>query len=345
MFREPRDDEDARRERRAAAKARWDRLRRTGVAVTNMSSRPVRGVGRAEVAVTGSGALSALPPPPPPPPLVDLFGGDEAAAEAFREEKFMRDVKDAEDDIEFPDDDGDDDGDVRALGSSSSSRANEERVQRVERVARVALARTTHSVWSYDPLDAMLAKPPLAIDQTQPHERLLSRSPLERLAVFADARARRLELKSVVTTVQSDDRRPIFDEIRDAKTDPLALRERQRSEANARNAGLGWKRAKANRASYDGTAEEEENVAPGGKTRQEKTRRLSPARFASVRADGDAYVNPRLVRLAARGRGEAAPSTPGEAYTNPRLERLEAGKPREMARAETEKDGIATREL
>jgi hypothetical protein len=343
MFREPRDDEDARRERRAAAKARWDRLRRTGVAVTNMSSRPVRGVGRAEVAVTGSGALSALPPPPPPPPLVDLFGGDEAAAEAFREEKFMRDVKDAEDDIEFPDDDGDDDGDVRALGSSSSSRANEERV---ERVARVARARTTHSVWSYDPLDAMLAKPPLAIDQTRPpHERLLSRSPLERLAVFADARARRLELKSVVTTVQSDDRRPIFDEIRDAKTDPLALRERQRSEANARNAGLGWKRAKANRASYDGTAEEEENVAPGGKTRQEKTRRLSPARFASVRADGDAYVNPRLVRLAARGRGEAAPSTPGEAYTNPRLERLEAGKPREMARAETEKDGIATREL
>jgi len=174
----------------------------------------------------------------------------------------------------------------------------------------------------------------------------LSRSPLERLAVFADARARRLELKSVrVTTVQSDDRRPIFDEIRDANTDPLALRERQRSEANARNAGLGWKRAKANRASHDGTAEEEENVAPGGKTRQEKTRRLSPARFASVRADGDAYVNPRLVRLAARGRGEAAPSTPGEAYTNPRLERLEAGKPREMARAETEKDGIATREL
>jgi hypothetical protein len=302
-----------------------------------MSSRPVRGVGRAEVAVTGSGALSALPPPPPPPPLVDLFGGDEAAAEAFREEKFMRDVKDAEDDIEFPDDDGDDDGDVRARlknGSSSSSRANEE----------------THSVWSYDPLDAMLAKPPLAIDQTQPHERLLSRSPLERLAVFADARARRLELKSVrVTTAQSDDRgpdrRPIFDEIRDAMTDPLALRERQRSEANARNAGLGWKRAKANRASHDGTAAEEENVAPGGKTRQEKTRRLSPARFASVRADGDAYVNPRLVRLAARGRGEAAPSTPGEAYTNPRLERLEAGKPREMARAETEKDGIATREL
>jgi hypothetical protein len=215
---------------------------------------------------------------------VDLFGGDEAAAEAFREEKFMRDVKDAEDDIEFPDDDGDDDGDVRA--------------------------RTTHSVWSYDPLDAMLAKPPLAIDQTQPHERLLSRSPLERLAVFADARARRLELKSVVTTAQSDDRRPIFDEIRDAMTDPLALRERQRSEANARNAGLGWKRAKANRASYDGTAEEEENVAPGGKTRQEKTRRLSPARFASVRADGDAYVNPRLVRL-------------------------EAGKPRETARVET----------
>ena len=107
MFREPRDDEDARRERRAAAKARWDRLRRTGVAVTNMSSRPIRGVGRAEVAVTGSGALSALPPPPPPPPLVDLFGGDEAAAEAFREEKFMRDVKDAEDDIEFPDDDDD----------------------------------------------------------------------------------------------------------------------------------------------------------------------------------------------------------------------------------------------
>jgi hypothetical protein len=262
---------------------------------------------------------------------VDLFGGDEAAAEAFREEKFMRDVKDAEDDIEFPDDDGDDDGDVRALGSSSSTRATRS---------------TTHSVWSYDPLDAMLAKPPLAIDQTQPHERLLSRSPLERLAVFADARARRLELKSVrVTTVQSDDRRPIFDEIRDANTDPLALRERQRSEANARNAGLGWKRAKANRASHDGTAAEEENVAPGGKTRQEKTRRLSPARFASVRADGDAYVNPRLVRLAARGRGEAAPSTPGEAYTNPRLERLEAGKPREMARAETEKDGIATREL
>lgn len=99
---------------------------------------------------------------------------------------------------------------------------------------------------------------------------------------------------------------------------------------------MGWKRAKANRASHDGrTAEEEENVAPGGKTQ----------RFASVRADGDAYVNPRLVRLAARGRGEAALSTPGEAYVNPRLERLEAGKPREMARAETEKDGIATREL
>jgi len=159
MFREPRDDEDARRERRAAAKARWDRLRRTGVAVTNMSSRPVRGVGRAEVAVTGSGALSALPPPPPPPPLVDLFGGDEAAAEAFREEKFMRDVKDAEDDIEFPDDDGDDDGDVRALGSSSSSRT--------KNASNARARRTTHSVWSYDPLDAMLAKPPLAIDQTR----------------------------------------------------------------------------------------------------------------------------------------------------------------------------------
>ena len=313
MFREPRDDEDARRERRAAAKARWDRLRRTGVAVTNMSSRPIRGVGRAEVAVTGSGALSALPPPPPPPPLVDLFGGDEAAAEAFREEKFMRDVKDAEDDIEFPDDD--DDG--ARPSSSSSSRANEER-----NVAR--------SRWSYDPLDAMFAKPPLAIDQTQPHERLLSRSPLERLAVLADAHAAtRLERKSVVTIVQSDDR-TVFDEIRDANADPLALRERQRAEANARNADLGWKRLKANRARHDGTRDdvhigaarfktetsvsEEENVAPGRrKTQREKEKasiRLSPARFASVRADGDAYVNPRLVRL-------------------------EAGKPRETARVET----------
>ena len=68
-------------------------------------------------------------------------------------------------------------------------------------------------------MDAMFAKPPLAIDQTQPHERLLSRSPLERLAVLADAHAAtRLERKSVVTIVQSDDR-TVFDEIRDANAD------------------------------------------------------------------------------------------------------------------------------
>jgi hypothetical protein len=62
----------------------------------------------------------------------------------------------------------------------------------------------------------------------------------------------------------------------------------------------------------------------------ERRRRLSPARFAVAQTDDDdAYVNPRLLRLAARGRGEAASRTPGDVYANPRLERLKAGRSRE----------------
>ena len=80
-----------------------------------------------------------------------------------------------------------------------------------------------------------------------------------------------------------------------------------------------------------------ENVAPaevsevsGRRTSAERRRRLSPARFAVARTDDDdAYVNPRLLRLAALGRGEAASRTPGETYANPRLERLKAGRSRE----------------
>ena len=55
-----------------------------------------------------------------------------------------------------------------------------------------------------------------------------------------------------------------------------------------------------------------ENVAPetaevsevsGRRPSAGRRRRLSPARFAVARTDDDAYVNPRLLRLAARGRG------------------------------------------
>ena len=172
-------------------------------------------------------------------------------------------------------------------------------------------------------MDAMFAKPPLAIDQTQPHERLLSRSPLERLAVLADAHvATRLERKSVVTIVQSDDR-TVFDEIRDANADPLALRERQRAEANARNADLGWKRLKANRARHDGTRDdvhigaarfktetsvsEEENVATREEenaTRKRKSEYTSFPGAFRVRSSGRRRVREPEAR-ATRG-GEAA---------------------------------------
>ena len=314
MFKEPRDDEDARHARRAAAKARWDRLSETGVALTNVSSRPVRGVGVAEVAVTGCGAFRDLPPPPSPPPLVDLFGGDEAAAEAFAEEKFRRDVRDAEDDIEFPDDD---EGETDAFRATSLPRGEEPAGS--SRPSRDDLETFSKraTFWSYDPLDAMFAKPPLAMDEVPPHERLLTRSPLERLAVVADAHARRLApdtRQRSAAEVERDAAR-VFDEIRDANTDPASVRERRKAEAEARVAGLASRRAKANRARHDGGIE---NVAP--------------TRFADARPDDETYVNPRLVRLAARGRGEAAFRTPGEAYSNPRLERLKAGRAREAVK-------------
>ena len=185
------------------------------------------------MAVTGSGALPRSAAPPPP--LVDLFGGDEAAAEAFREEKFMRDVKDAEDDIEFPDDD--DDGRRR----SSSPLPRTKNV-----TSHVRVGRTTH--WTRCSRSPARDRPDAAARAA------VVALPLERLAVLADAPPRR-STESVATIVQSDDR-TVFDEIRDANADPLALRERQRAEANARNADLGWKRLKANRARHDGTRDD-----------------------------------------------------------------------------------------
>jgi hypothetical protein len=336
MFREPRDDEDARFNRRAAAKARWDRLRQTGVALTNVSSRPVRGVGLAEVAVTGSGAFRDLPPPPSPPPLVDLFGGDEAAAEAFLEEKFRRDVRDAEDDIEFPDDDENERDAFHFLPRGEEKEGSREGPEKRDDFEKK---------WSYDPLDAMFTKPPLAMDEVPPHERLLTRSPLERLAVVADAHARRLapETRQRSAADVERDAKRVLDEIRDAHADPVSVRERQKADAEARVAGLASRRAKASRARHDGgidhvdVFENAENVAPGEvsevsgrRTSVERRRRLSPARFAVAQTDDDdAYVNPRLLRLAARGRGEAASRTPGDVYANPRLERLKAGRSRE----------------
>ena len=350
LFREPRDDEDARAARRAAARARWERLRCVGVAVTNMSSRPVRGIGLAETAVTGSGPLRDLPSPPPPPPLVDMFGGDEAAAEAFREEKRRRDVRDAQDAVDFPDDD-----ECLAEGADAWTTAT----------ARAAAedANETETFWSRDALDAMFAAPPLAIDQTPPHERQLSRSPLERLAVVADAHARQLapgaNKKARSAAEARRDEARVLDEIRDAseKTDPLcAVRERSRaSSANARNAVvLRSTRAKANRAWHDGgvysrtTVEDDvENVAPEVASRKkenaERTRRLArlaPAPFASGAVDGDAYVNPRVARLAARGqKRDAGTNKPVDAYANPRLERLEAARRRAAGRADG-RDGL-----
>ena len=336
MFREPRDDEDARFNRRAAAKARWDRLRQTGVALTNVSSRPVRGVGVAEVAVTGSGAFRDLPPPPSPPPLVDLFGGDEAAAEAFLEEKFRRDVRDAEDDIEFPDDDENERDAFDFLPRGEEKEGSREGPEKRDDFEKK---------WSYDPLDAMFTKPPLAMDEVPPHERVLTRSPLERLAVVADAHARRLapETRQRSAADVERDAKRVLDEIRDAHADPASVRERQKADAEARVAGLASRRAKANRARHDGgidhvdVFENVENLAPaevsevsGRRTSVERRRRLSPARFAVAQTDDDdAYVNPRLLRLAARGRGEAASRTPGDVYANPRLERLKAGRSRE----------------
>jgi hypothetical protein len=336
MFREPRDDEDARFNRRAAAKARWDRLRQTGVALTNVSSRPVRGVGLAEVAVTGSGAFRDLPPPPSPPPLVDLFGGDEAAAEAFLEEKFRRDVRDAEDDIEFPDDDENERDAFHFLPRGEEKEGSREGPEKRDDFEKK---------WSYDPLDAMFTKPPLAMDEVPPHERVLTRSPLERLAVVADAHARRLapETRQRSAADVERDAKRVLDEIRDAHADPVSVRERQKADAEARVAGLASRRAKASRARHDGgidhvdVFENAENVAPGEvsevsgrRTSVERRRRLSPARFAVAQTDDDdAYVNPRLLRLAARGRGEAASRTPGDVYANPRLERLKAGRSRE----------------
>ena len=245
MFREPRDDEDARFNRRAAAKARWDRLRQTGVALTNVSSRPVRGVGVAEVAVTGSGAFRDLPPPPSPPPLVDLFGGDEAAAEAFLEEKFRRDVRDAEDDIEFPDDDENERDAFDFLPRGEEKEGSREGPEKRDDFEKK---------WSYDPLDAMFTKPPLAMDEVPPHERVLTRSPLERLAVVADAHARRLapETRQRSAADVERDAKRVLDEIRDAHADPVSVRERQKADAEARVAGLASRRAKANRARHDG---------------------------------------------------------------------------------------------
>ena len=342
MLREPRDDEDARFNRRAGAKARWDRLRQTGVALTNVSSRPVRGVGLAEVAVTGSGAFRDLPPPPSPPPLVDLFGGDEAAAEAFLEEKFRRDVRDAEDDIEFPDDDENERDAFHFLASGEEQPGSREGPEKRDDFEKK---------WSYDPLDAMFTKPPLAMDEVPPHERVLTRSPLERLAVVADAHARRLapETRQRSAADVERDAKRVLDEIRDAHADPASVRERQKADAEARVAGLASRRAKANRARHDGgidhvdVFENVENVAPRTaevsrserRPSAERRRRLSPTRFAVARTDDDdAYVNPRLLRLAARGRGEAAFRTPGEPYLNPRLERLKAGRSREAVNAE-----------
>ena len=84
----------------------------------------------------------------------------------------------------------------------------------------------------------MFAKPPLAIDQTQPHERLLSRSPLKPGRPPMRSASSPCSNEISRATVQSDlSYRP---STRSAtRADPLALRERQRAEGEREKRRLG----------------------------------------------------------------------------------------------------------
>ena len=290
-FNEPRDDFEARTERRHGASKRWTKLRSISVALTDVARAGISGVGVAEAAITGSGSFGSLPSPPSPPHLVEHFGGDEKAMSEFVTQKALRDAIDLRDATKFGEPEG-----LEAFGIGDAPNASQPSVTN----------------WAYNRLSSVLQTPPLPFSDVPKHSIPLTVSPLEQIAVVADAHARRLDPKRF-TDLRNIDTKSIDVQIEEAKMDPLVLRERHVKGVAKIHLRLPSRRAHANRPFWDGAK-----------------RKVFSNANSYVADENDEYVNPRLARVKTDLRQPfnvtLAFETPSTEYRNPRLDRMKKGR-------------------